>query len=69
MLLICGNDRSGSREELVNFFELGLDPVDSSLVRYRCPEPDLPVGPARIRQTRRIMDDLVTPERFSTGPG
>ena len=39
-LLICGNDRSGSREELTNFFELGLEPVDSSVVRYRSPEPD-----------------------------
>ena len=26
-LLICGNDRSGSREELQKFFELGLEPV------------------------------------------
>ena len=37
MLLICGNDRSGSREELFNFFELGLEPV--GFVPGAVPEP------------------------------
>ena len=27
------------------------------------------VAPARIRETKRIIDDLVTPEQFSTIPG
>jgi thymidylate synthase len=68
VLLICGHDRSGSREELTNFFELGLEPVDSAVVRYRSPEPGIIVTPARIRQTRRIMDDLVRREQFLNHP-
>jgi thymidylate synthase len=67
-LLICGHDRSGSREELVNFFELGLEPVDSTLVRYRPPGPALKVSPARIRNTKRIIDDLVQSEDFKPPP-
>jgi thymidylate synthase len=68
VLLLCGHDRSGSREELTKFFELGLEPVTSAVVRYRSPDPDLTVAPARIRQTRRIMDDLVRPEQFKYPP-
>ncbi|MFA4903953.1 MAG: thymidylate synthase [Desulfobaccales bacterium] len=63
-LLICGHDRSGSRQELANYFELGLESVDSAVVRYRSPEPGITVASARIRQTRRIMDDLVRPDQF-----
>ena len=36
-LLICGNDRSGSRRELRNFFDYGLEPLELSLVNYRSP--------------------------------
>ncbi len=68
VLLICGHDRSGSREELTNFFELGLEPVVSTVVHYRSPEPGITVAPARIRQTRRIMDDLVRPDQFLNHP-
>lgn len=68
VLLICGHDRSGSREELVNFFELGLEPAPSPLVCYREPEPGLAAAPARIRRTRRIMDDLVRPDQFRHPP-
>jgi len=68
VLLLCGHDRSGSREELTKFFELGLEPVDSAVVRYRSPEPGVNVGPARICQTRRIMDDLVRREQFNHPP-
>jgi thymidylate synthase len=68
VLLICGHDRSGSREELTKFFELGLEPVDSAVVRYRSPEPGLTVAPARICQTRRIIDDLVRREQFNHPP-
>ncbi|MDO9070039.1 MAG: DUF4346 domain-containing protein [Deltaproteobacteria bacterium] len=67
-LLICGNNRSGSREELQKFFELGLEPVGTSLVQYRPPSLGIQVAPARIRETRRIIDDLVKPELFSTIP-
>jgi len=73
-LLICGHDRSGSRQELTNFFELGLESVVSAeglstcVVNYRSPEPGLIVIPARIRQTRRIMDDLVRRDQFRRPP-
>jgi thymidylate synthase len=68
VLFICGNNRSGSREELQKFFELGLEPVDNSLVQYRPPSLGIQVTPARIRETRRIIDDLVKPDLFSTIP-
>jgi thymidylate synthase len=67
-LFICGNNRSGSREELQKFFELGLEPVSTSLVQYRPPSAGIQVAPARIRETRRIIDDLVTPELFAAIP-
>ena len=67
-LFICGNNRSGSREELQKFFELGLEPVATSLVQYRPPSVGIQVAPARIRETRRIIDDLVKPELFATIP-
>ncbi|MGB8990864.1 MAG: thymidylate synthase [Desulfobaccales bacterium] len=67
-LLICGHDRSGSREELQKFFELGLEPVESSLVCYQSAKLGITVAPARIRQTKRIIDDLVRPEMVQHPP-
>jgi thymidylate synthase len=67
-LLICGHDRSGSRQELVNFFDLGIEPVESSLVRYRRPLGFDPVSTCRIRNTKRLIDDLVRPEQFGKPP-
>ncbi|MFZ5448547.1 MAG: thymidylate synthase [Thermodesulfobacteriota bacterium] len=73
-LLICGHDRSGSQRELTNFFELGLEPVVTAggiipaVVHYRSPEPGIIVTAARIRQTRRIMDDLVDRYHFHRPP-
>ena len=68
VLLLCGHDRSGSRKELVNFFEAGLEPVAGSLVQYRRPAPGVEVSPARIINTRRLLDDLVRPEFFVRAP-
>jgi thymidylate synthase (methanogen type) len=68
VLLICGHDRSGSKQELLNFFELGLEPVESSLVYYRSPAAGKEVGACRIRETKRILDDLVRPETFQHPP-
>ena len=42
--------------------------MDSAVVRYRSLEPGLTVAPARICQTRRIMDDLVRREQFNHPP-
>jgi thymidylate synthase len=67
-LLICGNDRSGSWFELNNFFKLGLAPIKESLISYRPLESGIKVAPARIRQTQRIIDDLVKPEQFAQVP-
>jgi thymidylate synthase len=67
-LLICGNDRSGSFAEFRNFFDFGLEPVKSSLVSYRSPVPGIEIAPARIRETKRIIDDLVRPEQFQRRP-
>jgi thymidylate synthase len=67
-LLICGHDRSGSRRELRNFFDYGLEPIELSLVSYRSPAPGIEIAPARIRETKRIIDDLVRPEQFQRRP-
>jgi thymidylate synthase len=67
-LLICGHDRSGSEQELINFFDYGLVPVDSPLVRYRSPAPGIAANPARIRRTKRILDDLVQRQHFQHPP-
>ena len=67
VLLICGNDRSGSRRELENFFKQGLE-IFSSFVRYKSPEQVIEVVSARICQTNRIIDDLVKPENFAQKP-
>lgn len=67
-LLICGNDRYGSREELEKFFALGLEQVEGALVQYKSPEPGMVVAPARICGTKRMIDDLVRPGNFPVHP-
>jgi thymidylate synthase len=64
-LLIFGHDRSGSRRELCNFFDYGLEPLELSLVSYRSSSPGIKITPARICKTNRIIDDLVKPENFA----
>ncbi len=66
-LLICGHDRSGSNQELLNFFTQGLEPGESSPVEFRS-ETGLAYAPMRIRGTHRLIDPLVTPGLFSPGP-
>jgi thymidylate synthase len=63
-LLICGNNRSSSWEELKNFFDRGLEPVKGSPIKYQRPETGVAVTPCHIRGTKRVIDDLVTPEHF-----
>jgi thymidylate synthase len=67
-LLVCGHNRSGSYEELNNFFNLGLEAVEMNLVRYKSPAPGMKVQPCRIKHTKRIIDDLVRPENFIKPP-
>ena len=64
LLLICGNDRSGSFQELWNFFYDDLEPVQTSLVRYISPPGIKRVSPCRINGTNRVIDDLVRKEHF-----
>jgi thymidylate synthase len=67
-LLICGHDRSGSRQELESFFENGLEEFALAFVRYKSPGLGVTVAPARIPRTNRIIDDLVKPEDFVRKP-
>nr|VFK57560.1 MAG: thymidylate synthase [Candidatus Kentron sp. TUN]VFK64485.1 MAG: thymidylate synthase [Candidatus Kentron sp. TUN]VFK65902.1 MAG: thymidylate synthase [Candidatus Kentron sp. TUN] len=53
-LLVLGQDLSGSRQELINFFNAGIEPVIFQ---------DVPAF--RIKGTDRIIDGNVTPENFS----
>ena len=66
LLVGCGNDRSGSWKELLNFFELGLEQIQGSPIQYKKPESGMAVTPCRITGTKRIIDDLVTPDNFRT---
>jgi thymidylate synthase len=66
-LLICGHDRSGSRQELENFFKQGLEIVQEANVSYLA-EHGLVTSPYRIKGTRRLIDGLVQPELFYTPP-
>lgn len=67
VLLICGHDRSGSFNELENFFKLGLEPVEEANISYLT-ESGQVEQPWRIKGTRRIIDGLVQPEMFANKP-
>jgi len=56
-LVICGANRSGSREDIIAFFKNGLENTMS-----------LGEMVTRIKGTSRIIDDLVTPESFTEKP-
>jgi thymidylate synthase len=66
LIVGCGNNRSGSWEELSGFFEKGLEPVKGSPIHYKRPESGVEVTPCRIQGTKRIIDDLVQPDNFRT---
>ena len=68
-LWICGHDRSGSADELYNFFNSGLEPIHSVLVNYRIPGASVFVSTCRIRGTKRIIDGLVSRDQFKRRPG
>ncbi|MFZ5452065.1 MAG: thymidylate synthase [Thermodesulfobacteriota bacterium] len=67
LVLICGHDRSGSRDELINFFANGLEIVEESNVSYLA-DSGAATNPYRIKGTRRLLDGLVQPELFATAP-
>jgi thymidylate synthase len=66
-LLICGHDWSGSRDELINFFQQGLEPVLDAKISYLA-AAGFPAHPYRIKGTRRLIDGLVQPEMFAAKP-
>jgi len=66
VLLVCGRNRSGSREELINFFVKGVEPCEDTKIQYRCDFKK--VKPVRIAGTKRIIDNLVTPSDFAVSP-
>ena len=66
VLVVCGRNRSGSKEELINFFSRGIEPCTDTRIQYKCGQGK--VSPVRIAGTKRIIDDLVTPEDFPRAP-
>ncbi len=56
-LVICGANKSGSAEDLIAFFKCGLEQTTS-----------LGEKVTRIKSRTRIIDDLVTPDRFVVTP-
>ena len=66
-LLICGHDRSGSRRELKNFFDQGLEIVQEANISYLA-EHGMVTNPYRIKGTRRLIDGLVLPELWYNNP-
>lgn len=52
-LVVMGQDLSGSRQELIHFFEFGIEPVDY-----------LGTPSHRVVGTNRIIDGMVTPDMF-----
>ncbi len=68
VLIVCGNDRSGSAYELFGFFNVVLEQVDSNLVRYKSLSGIENVSILKIGGTNRLIDDLVRPEQFKFYP-
>ncbi len=65
VLLICGHDRSGSAQELLNFFDEneGLEIVEDAPVQFLT-EKGMVANPFRIKGTNRLIDGLIMPELF-----
>jgi thymidylate synthase len=65
VLLICGHDRSGSKQELLNFFDEneGLEIVEDAPIHFLA-EKGMVTNPFRIKGTNRLIDGLVGPELF-----
>jgi thymidylate synthase len=67
-LWICGRDRSGSLEELQNYFNNGLEPVEGANISYALGDASQEARPWRIRGSKRLIDGLVTPDLFYRKP-
>lgn len=67
-LLILGRDRSGSPGELQAFFAAGLEPHGGDLISYQPTATGEVPSVMRIRGTKRVIDNLVQPDRFLRPP-
>ncbi len=67
VLLICGHDRSGSKQDLVNFFNEGIEIVEDAPIHFGGGK-GLLSSPCRIRGTQRIIDGMVEPAIFKQVP-
>lgn len=63
VLLICGHDRSGSQQDLLNFFHQGLEMVEDAPIHFLAGKGRL-TNPYRIRGTNRLIDGLVGRDLF-----
>jgi thymidylate synthase len=63
VLLICGHDRSGSQQELKNFFNEGIEIVEDAPIHFLAGK-GLLTNPCRIKGTNRLIDGLVGHELF-----
>lgn len=64
-LVVFGRNRSGSAEDLIAFFENGIEPVNMD---QKTPFFFEGAEPVIIRGRKRIIDGLVTPEMFKSRP-
>jgi thymidylate synthase len=66
-LLICGNDRSGSAKELINFFELGTEPVSNAPIRFITTGPSVKSS-GRIEYESHPVDFMELEYKFGNVP-
>lgn len=67
-LIIYGRNRSHSAEELLAFFEKGIEELNCAEVAYEPLDDGTIPKPARIRDTGRVIDNLVKPSDFARKP-
>ena len=68
-LVICGHDRSGSKQELINFFDErhGLELVMDAPIQFMATQ-GMVTNPYRIKGTHRLIDGMVQPDLFKHIP-
>lgn len=64
-LVLFGRNRSGSAEDLIAFFEHGVEPIEAS---HGLSFSFKDAKPVVIRGRKRVIDGLVTPEMFRRKP-
>lgn len=67
-LILFGRNRSGSQEDLIAYFEEGLEPHESAHTGYAPTEDGMIPSSMRIRGRSRIIDSLIEPHHFPRLP-